>query len=100
MIRSLRVELGTTGVDGLVGRFNTVGLARRSNFGLGDRPQITKLCIGEAELLDPTPLAAGHRRGIHTLDHRAFFGDALHLVEEPRVDLGQVVHLVDGLAPT
>ena len=98
VIRRFGVELGTAGVDGLVGRCYTCRLTSRAHVVLRDGPQVGDLCVGEAELLGSLPLAFAHLLDRVCFDRLALFGNAKHLVEVPRVDIGLFVHLFDRLA--
>ncbi len=88
-------ELGRAGIDALVDRTHVVGQARFAH-GLGVRlHQPGQAPVGEALLLQVAQLGgrqAGQRAG---LDLRLGLDDVLDLGEEPRVDVGLGVHLLE-----
>jgi hypothetical protein len=94
-IRRERLELGRARVDALVDRLEVVGEARIAHVGLALLQRQPELLIAEAGALQPA-----HRRAIErvqpgghrALPHRRDLGE---LPQEPRVDAGDLVQLLD-----
>ncbi|CAB4921872.1 unannotated protein [freshwater metagenome] len=96
MIRRLGIELCGARIDGLVGGYDTRGDAGRAYLSLGEIPQVRELTVAEAEALRATPGARGHP-GEPDLEQRdALLAEHRNLIEEPRVDLGGRVDVVDA----
>jgi hypothetical protein len=96
VVRRLGLELGGAGVDGLEGRPHPGGEAGGAHLGLVDAPQVGELGVGEPEPLGPPPARRGHavEADLGQVGRSSVIIE--HLVEEPRVDLGGLVHRVDG----
>ena len=90
--RSLKIgdELGGARVDPRVHRSDAGGLAERADLVLLLPGQAGDLRVGEAEALVPLELVELARR-----DPPLGGDDALDLREEPRVDLGELVHFIE-----
>ena len=100
VIRRLRIELGTTGVDGLERRNHSGGYPSIGDLIERHVPQVGELCVGEAHLLRTLPAASTQLARRSFGQRNAFLGDAQHLIEEPWVDLGHLVQFFDRLTAT
>ena len=100
VVRRQGLELGGARVDRLERWGDTRGQSGPANLALLPAEQVGQLGIGEAQLFRPPPLAAvqlargapgvgGGVQPLPLLDHDG------HLVEEPGVDPGQFIQLVD-----
>ena len=100
VIWGLRIKFGCAGIDRLVSRHDAKFETTGAHFGLGAIPKPGQLGIGETQTLCSTPAKASEVVEPHFGKVGTFFRDRTHLVEEPWIDSGGGVDLVDGLAAT
>ena len=94
VVRRRGCELGRARVDGLVDRAHPEGVAHAADHGLRHTPDGGDLGVAEAVALDE-PEQVG-RQLVGVGEHRRDVVDEGDLVEEPRVDAGGLVHLLDA----
>ena len=105
VVRRLGLELGAARVDGLVGDLDTRSEARGADLVLAELPEVAELCVAEPDALGPPPRPPVHRRerGLTAPERRevlALLDDRQHLVQEPRIDPGRLVDLLERHAAT
>ena len=96
VVRRRRGELGRAGVDGLVDRAHPEGVPHAADDGLRHTPQ-----RGELDVAEAVPLGQPQQRRRELGRRDDPVGDRVdqrHLVEEPRVDAGGLVDLLDRQA--
>ena len=98
VVRRLGGELGRAGVHGLVDRADAEGVPHPAHDRLVHPAQPRDLGVGEAVPLGERE--QGRVQLVGVVDLLRQIVDQGHLVEEPRVDLGRRVHLLDGDAGT
>src|SRR6516162_11717043 len=97
-VRGARREFRRAGVDALVHRPQAQRMAARTDFVLVRLPEIRQPPIREAYALEPSQLVGGKVLQLPLLDCKLGVDDLLDLSEEPAVDLGELIHLVDAHA--
>ena len=94
MVGRTRGELGGAGVDGLVDRAYAEGPAHPADHVLAEMPQTGDLGVGQAVPLGGAQYLGGQLGG--GADVLGDLGDEQQLVDEPRVDAGRGVQLIDS----
>ncbi len=100
VIRRVGFELGATGIYRLICGEDTCFPASGTDSSELDLPQVRKLFVAESMAFGPAPVSPTHGRKSNSFETSPFFRNHQHLVEEPRVNLGRFVDLVDRLTPT
>ena len=88
-----------TSINSLVGRHDTVGLAKSRYGGAIGTPQIRQLSIRKAQSLDAQPLAAAYGFRSSRLNLATHVSNQGHLIKEPLVNMAGFMHPLDIDAP-